>query len=62
MRKRHLGDDVAAKPVDATLGGEIVDGGRVAAGIDRAAHQRHRKGNEGIAFGLHQRDRRQHRY
>ncbi len=61
MRERHFGDDVTAKPVDAALGGEIVDGGRIAAGIDRPAHQRHREWDEGIAFGFHDRNRRHHR-
>jgi hypothetical protein len=30
MRERHLGDDVAAEPVDAAVLGQLVDGGRVA--------------------------------
>ena len=62
MRKRHLGDDVAAEPVDAALGGEIVHRGRIAAGIDRAAHQRHRQRHEGIALGFHHGNRRHHRH
>src|SRR5260370_21257164 len=33
MRKRHLGDDVSAEPVDAAFGGEIVDCCRIAAGV-----------------------------
>src|SRR5258705_1876998 len=41
MRKRHLGDDVSAEPVDAALGGEIVDGGRIAAGVGPDAPQPH---------------------
>ena len=44
------------------LGGEIVDRGRIAAGIDRAAHQRHRQRHEGIALGLHDGNRRHHRH
>ena len=44
------------------LGGEIVDRGRIAAGIDRAAHQRHRERNKGIAFGFHDGNRRHHRH
>src|SRR5215475_13237587 len=41
MRKWHSGDDMAAEPLDAALFGELVDCGRIAAGIDRAAHQGH---------------------
>ena len=36
--------------------------GRIAAGIDRTAHQRHRERNEGIAFGFHDGNRRHHRH
>ena len=42
MRERHLGDDVAAEPIDAALLRQLVDRGRIAAGVDRAAHQRDR--------------------
>ena len=35
---------IAAEPFDAALLGEQVDRGRAAAGVDRAAHQRHRGG------------------
>ena len=41
MGQRHIGDDVAAEPVDAALLGELVDDGRVDAGVDRAAGERH---------------------
>ena len=57
MRERHLGDDVVAEPVDAALGREIVDRSRIAAGIDRTAHQGHRQRHIGIAAGLHDRHR-----
>ena len=38
MWKRHLGDDVVAKPLDAALGREIVDARRISPGINRTAH------------------------
>ena len=60
--KRHLGDDVAAEPVDAALFGELVHGGRIDARIDRAAHQDHRHRHVGIVVGFHQRDRGHHRH
>ena len=62
MRERHLGDDVAAEPVDAALLGQRVDRGRIDAGVDRAAHQHHGVRHVGIVVRLHQRDRRQHRH
>ena len=62
MRERHLGDDVVAEPFDAAFGGEIVHRGRIAAGIDRAAHQRHRQRHEGIAIGFHDGNRGHHRH
>ena len=62
MRERHLGDDVAAEPVDAALLRQLVDAGRIAARVDRAAHQHDRARRVGIVVGLHQRGRRQHRH
>ena len=60
MRERHLGDDVVAEPVDAFLFCEIVHAGRIAAGIDRTAHQCHRRREVGILIGFHDGHRRQH--
>ncbi|MGY3122610.1 hypothetical protein ACVWXQ_006547 [Bradyrhizobium sp. S3.14.4] len=47
---------VFAEPVDAALLGELVHPGRIAAGVDRAAHQRHRRRHEGVAPRFHDRD------
>ena len=57
IRKRHLGDDVAAEPVDAALFGERIDGGRIDPRIDRSAHQDHGGRHIGIVVRLHERDR-----
>ena len=62
MRKRHLGDDVAAEPVDALLGREVIDRRRIFARVDGPAHQRHRQRNVRIALGFHHRHRGQHRH
>ena len=48
MRERHAGDDVVAEPVDAALLRQIVHRGRIAARVDRSAHQRHRQRHERI--------------
>ena len=55
--KRHLGDDVAAEPVDATSLREDVHHRRIHPGIDRAAHQHHGMGDMRVVIGLHARDR-----
>jgi hypothetical protein len=55
--KRHLGDDVAAEPIDAARLRELVHLGRILARIDRAAHQDHGMGHIGVVLGLHARDR-----
>ena len=52
---------VAAEPFDAALLGELVDLGRAASGVDRAAHQGHAGGGRSIAAGLHERRRRKQR-
>ena len=62
MRKRHLGDDVAAEPVDALFRGEVVHRGRIAAGVDRSAHQRHRHRHERIGVGFHHGNGGEHRH
>ncbi len=61
-RPRHLHDDVVAEPVEALLLGEQVDGGRVAARVDRPAHQRHGRRREAVALRLHQRHGGEHRH
>jgi len=60
IRKRHLGDDVGAEPVDAALFGKHVHGGRIDPRIDRSSHQSHGDRHTGIFVHFHQRDRRQH--
>ena len=60
--KRHLHDDVVAKPAEIVVVGERVDRGRIDPCVDRPAHQGHRGRQVAVAGGLHQRDRRQHRY
>ena len=62
MRERHLGDDMAAEPLDAALFGQRVHDGRILARVDRPAHQRHRQRRVGIVRGFHAGDRRQHRH
>ena len=53
---------VAAEPFDAALLGELVDLGRAAAGVDRAAHQGHAGGCVAVAVGLHQGRSREQRH
>ncbi len=53
---------VAAEPFDAALLRELVDLGRAAPGVDRAAHQGHAGGGCRVAVGLHQRRRREQRH
>ncbi|GCC43279.1 hypothetical protein chiPu_0027567, partial [Chiloscyllium punctatum] len=53
MRERHLGDDIVAEPIDAALRRQIIDSGRIAPCIDRAAHQRHRQRHERVVVGFH---------
>ncbi|MGY4283534.1 hypothetical protein ACVWXO_002754 [Bradyrhizobium sp. LM2.7] len=43
--------------VDAALLGEVVHAGRIAAGVDRASHQRHRDRHEGITPRFRDRNR-----
>ena len=62
LRKRHARDHAGAEPLDAVLFGELVHPCRIDAGIDRAAHQRHRVRNVGIVLRLHARDRGHHRH
>ena len=54
--ERHGLQAIGAEPVDAALFRELVDGGRAAARVDRAAHQRHRGGRAGVVLGLHHGD------
>ena len=53
---------VAAEPFDAALLGQLVDLGRAAAGVHRAAHEGHARGRGAVAVGLHQRRRREQRH
>ena len=53
---------VAAEPFDAALLGELVDLGRAASGVDRAAHQGHAGRGVGVAARLHQRGRGKQRH
>ena len=62
MRQRHLHDDIAPEPVGAALDRELVDGGRIAAGVDRPAHQHHAGGDVGIVGSIHQRHGGEHRH
>ena len=64
LRPRHLHDDVVAEPVDPLFLRQLVDGGRVAARVDRPAHQRHRSRREAVATRLHDRygGERRHRW
>ena len=62
IRKRHLGDDVAAEPVDAAALGELVHAGRVLPRVDRPAHQDHGMRNVGVVLGLHAGDGGEHRH
>ena len=55
MRERHLGDDVAAEPVDAAIHGKLVHRGGIDARVDRPAHQRDRARRIRIPVGFHQR-------
>ncbi len=41
LRPRHLHDDIIGKPLERPFLGELVDGCRIDAGVDRPAHQRH---------------------
>ena len=58
---RHVVDDVVLEPPQRLAGGQVVDRGGRFAGVDRAAHHRHRARQRLAARG-HQRDRRQHRH
>src|SRR5271165_3366227 len=61
IRKWNRVQAVAAEPFDAALLGELVDFGRAASGVDRAAHQGHAGGGRSIAASLHERHRRKQR-
>ena len=54
--ERHALQAIGAEPFDAALLGELVDRGRAAARVDRAAHQRHRRRDVRVVGRLHQRD------
>src|SRR6516225_1612678 len=62
IRKWNSVQTVAAEPFDAALLGELVDFGRTASAVDRAAHQGHAGGGGSIAGGLHERHRRKQRH
>ena len=62
IRKRHLGNDVAAKPGGAALFCEPVHHGRVDPRVDWAAHQHHAMRDVRIILRFHARDRGQHRH
>ena len=53
--KRHLGNDMAAEPIDAAPFGERVHRGRVDPGVDRSPHENHGDWHAGILVGFHQR-------
>ena len=57
----HDVDEVLFEPGDRFFGGEVVDGGRRFAGVDRSAHH-HQRTRRGFAARGHQRDRGQHRH
>src|SRR3546814_7089553 len=55
-------DDRALEPLQRPRGGQLIHHGRIAPGVDRSAHQRHRGGLQGIILGGHGRHCRQHRH
>ena len=61
IRKRYLGDDAVAEPVDAAFFGERIHGGRIDSRVDRPAHQGDGSRHVGIAVRFHERDRGHHR-
>ena len=54
---RHRRDHVVPEPLDRALHREVVDRGRRAAGVDRAAHHRQRRRAGGVTPGVHHRRR-----
>ncbi len=60
--ERHLGDDVAAEPLEAAALGKRIHGSRLHARINWAAHQHHGMRHIGVVVRLHARNRREHRY
>ena len=59
--KRHLGDDVAPKPVRAASFCQRIDDGGVDAGVNGTTHQHHGMRHIGIAGCFHAGDRGEHR-
>ena len=62
MREGHRADDVVLEPLDRFAFGELVDAGRIAARVDRAAHQRHRCGLARVVDRGHVRHGGEHRH
>jgi hypothetical protein len=60
--KRHLGNDVAAEPVEAALLRQRVHHCRVHPRIDRTTHQHHGMRDVRVVLSLHARDRGEHRH
>ena len=57
----HRMQGIAAEPIDAASLGELIDLGGAAAGVDRAAHQRHAGRDVRVVVRLHDRHRREQR-
>ncbi|MCY1233351.1 hypothetical protein D9M72_458910 [compost metagenome] len=62
LRPRHRHDDVVAEPFDRPLFGKLIDARRIDAGVDRSAHQRHRRRRQRIVRRFHQGDGGEHRH